>query len=126
MSPWEKLLERPHSGGHFVQLYEADDAGLAKNVGHYLWEGLRRGEGVLLIATKQHQTLFFRCLDFLGADLAQLLQSRQLVSWDAKQTLSRCMVEGQPDWQLSRRKLARLFANCAPKKRYTLSEPMAT
>jgi hypothetical protein len=43
MSPWEKLLERPHSRGHLVQLYQAGEAALAKNVAHYLWEGLRRG-----------------------------------------------------------------------------------
>ncbi len=100
MSPWEKLLERPHSGGHYVQLYEADKAGLTRNVGHYLWEGLRRGEGVLLIATPEHQALFSRCLDGLGADLATLLGNRQLVLWDAQQTLTRFMVGGQPDWRL--------------------------
>lgn len=33
MSPWEKLLERPHSRGHVVQLYEqADELSLAANV----------------------------------------------------------------------------------------------
>jgi hypothetical protein len=100
MSPWEKLLERPHSGGHFVQLYDADESGLAENVGHYLWEGLKRSEGVLLVATPQHQALFSRCLDRLGADLATLLDTRQLVCWDAQQTLTRFMVDGQPDWRL--------------------------
>ena len=100
MSPWEKLLERPHSGGHFVQLYEADEAGLAKNVGHYLWEGLRRGEGVLLIGTRERQVLFSRCLDYLGADVPFLMKSGRLVCRDAGQMLARCMVEGQPEWRL--------------------------
>jgi hypothetical protein len=100
MSPWEKLLERPHSGGHFVQLYDADEAGLTQNVGHYVWEGLKRGEGVLLITTREHQTLFSRRLDRLGADLSTLLDTRQLVCWDARQTLARFMVDGQPDWRL--------------------------
>jgi hypothetical protein len=98
MSPWEKLLERPHSGGHFVQLYEADESALARNVGLYLWEGLRRGEGVLIVVTPEHQELFSRHLDGLGADLATLLQSRQLVFVDAQQTMSEFMVEGQPHW----------------------------
>lgn len=101
MSPWEKLLDRPHSGSHFVQLYEAaDTAGLAKNVGHYLWEGLRRGEGVLAIAAPDHQALLSRYLDGLGADLATLFDKRQLIFWDAERTLSRFMVGGQPDWHL--------------------------
>ena len=99
MSPWEKLLEQPHSRGHYVQLYEADEAALARNVGHYLWEGLRRGDGVIVIVTPEHRELFGRHLDNLGADLPALLGSRQLVFWDAHQTLAEFMVAGQPDWQ---------------------------
>jgi hypothetical protein len=100
MSPWQKLLERPNSGGHYVQLYEADETGLANNVGHYLWEGLRRGEGGLLIVTPEHQALFCRYLDGLGADLAALLTERQLVFQDAQETLTQFMVGAQPDWRL--------------------------
>jgi hypothetical protein len=100
MSPWEKLLERPHSRGHFVQLYEADEVALTESVGFYLWEGLRRGEGVLVIATPEHQELFARQLNHLGADLAGLIGSRQLVFWDAQETLNQFMVAGQPEWQL--------------------------
>jgi hypothetical protein len=100
MSPWEKLLERPHSRGHFVQLYESDEVALTKNVGHYLWEGLRRGDGVLIIATPEHQELFSRRLDRLGADLPDVLESQQLIFWDAQQTLTQFMVAGQPDWPL--------------------------
>jgi hypothetical protein len=99
MSPWERLLDRPHSRGHFVQLYEADEMALTKNVGRYLWEGLRRGEGVLVIVTPEHRELFCGHLDHLGADLSTLLGSRQLVFWDAHTTLSQFMIGGQPDWQ---------------------------
>jgi hypothetical protein len=98
MSPWEKLLEQPHSGSHFVQLYESDEAALSANVGHYLWEGLRRGEGVLVIATAEHEALFSRYLESEGADLSALVQAGQLVFWDAQQTLGRFMISGQPDW----------------------------
>ena len=44
-------LEHPRSRDHFVQLYEADESALTKSVGHYLWEGLRRGEGVMVVVT---------------------------------------------------------------------------
>jgi hypothetical protein len=71
MSPWDKLLERPHSRGHFVQLYDGDRAALAENAGQYLWEGLRRGEGVLVIATAENHESFARRLTDLGADVAQ-------------------------------------------------------
>ncbi len=100
MSPWEKLLERPHPGGHFVQLYEADQAALTRNIGIYIWEGLRRGEGVLLIATPEHLELFSRELDRLGGDAQLLRQSGQLICLDAEDTLSGFMVGGQPDWRL--------------------------
>lgn len=98
MSPWEKLLERPHSRGHFVQLYEADEGALAKNVGLYLWEGLRRGEGVLIVVTPEHKELFSHQLSQLGADLPALLASEQLIILDAQQTMAEFMVDGQPDW----------------------------
>jgi len=98
MSPWEKLLERPHSRGHFVQLYEADEGALAKNVGHYLWEGLRRGEGAIMVVTPEHQELFSRHLGRLGANLPALLASDQLVVLDAQQTMAEFMARGQPDW----------------------------
>ncbi|HMF77164.1 MAG TPA: MEDS domain-containing protein [Bryobacteraceae bacterium] len=98
MSPWEKLLEQPHSRGHFVQLYEADEGALTRNVGLYLWEGLRRGDGVLVIATPEHQELFSTHLNDLGADITALVESRQLVFCDAQQTLNRFMLDGQPDW----------------------------
>jgi MEDS: MEthanogen/methylotroph, DcmR Sensory domain len=98
MSPWEKLLERPHSGGHFVQLYEADEGALANNVGHYLYEGLRRGDGVLIVVTPEHQELFSRQLESLGADVRALAASRQMVVLDAQRTMAEFMVDGQPDW----------------------------
>lgn len=99
MSPWEKVIERPPSGGHFVQLYQADEAALTKNVGQYIWEGLRRGEGVLVIATPEHRELFSEHLKGFGLNLSELLASGQLVIWDARQTLAQFMIDGQPDWE---------------------------
>jgi hypothetical protein len=83
-----------------VQLYEADETALTKNVGRFLWEGLRRGEGVLVIATPEHCRMFSRRLEFLGAALPSLLSRRQLVFWDAQETLAEFTVDGQPDWHL--------------------------
>lgn len=100
MSPWEKLLEHPHSRGHFVQLYESGDEALTQNAGHYLWQGLRQGDGVLVIATAEHQELFNRHLERLGADLDALRRSKQFVCLDAQQTLARFMAAGQLDWEL--------------------------
>jgi MEDS: MEthanogen/methylotroph, DcmR Sensory domain len=114
MSAWEKLLERPHSRGHYVQLYEADEQALSVNVGLYLWEGLRRGEGALVIATPDHTELFLRELDRLGAATSKLLQSRQLVVLDAAETMSLFMVAGQPDWHRFKRAVSEAMRQVLP------------
>ncbi len=98
MSPWHKLLEHPHAGGHFVQMYSADDTALVKNAGRYLWEGLRRGEGAIVIAAAEHQQSFSHHLSTLGADVQQSVDDGQLVFLDAHQTLASFMRAGQPDW----------------------------
>jgi hypothetical protein len=98
VTPWEKLLERPHARGHFVQFYQADEAALAGNVGLYLSEGLKRGDGILLIVSAEHRELFCDHLDQLGADPAASIAARQLVVLDAQQALAEFMRNGQPDW----------------------------
>jgi hypothetical protein len=100
MSPWEKLLEHAHSHGHFVQLYSTDESSLAKNVALYLYEGLKRGDGVLVIATPEHRDMFCRRLEVLGFDTQLCVREQQLVFCDAHETLSQFMKRGQPDWRL--------------------------
>ena len=116
MSPWERLLERPHARGHFVQLYQADELALARNVGLYLWEGIRRGDGVLVIVTPEHRELFCRQLEQLGADTRQAIESRQLVFLDAHNTLAEFMVGGQPDWYSFEAAVSAAMRKVAPAK----------
>jgi len=116
MSPWQKLLEQPHPRGHFVQLYDADEEALTENVGHYLWQGLWRGDGVLLIATSEHRELFCRHLDHLGADLSALFRSRQFVCWDAQQTLVQFITDRQPNWASFERVMRTAIRHVLPAK----------
>jgi hypothetical protein len=97
MSPWERLLERPRSREHFVQLYQAHPESLIKNVGQYLWQGLKRGQGALVIATAEHSFLFRKYLSQI-MDAERAIRDRLLVFCDAHETLSRFTVDGQPDW----------------------------
>lgn len=99
-----------------MQLYEADETALTRNVGEYLWAGLRRGEGVLLIATSEHRQMFSRHLASLGAELPNLLSSRQFVLWDAHETLAEFMVSGQPDWQLFERTMRAAMRQVRPRE----------
>jgi hypothetical protein len=99
MSPWERLLEKPQPRGHFLQLYQrSDDRSLVRNVSLYVSEGLKRGEGVLVIATAAHREDFSRELGRLGTDTASAIRENRLVYIDAQETMSRFMVAGQPDW----------------------------
>ncbi|HEX4808298.1 MAG TPA: MEDS domain-containing protein [Bryobacteraceae bacterium] len=98
MSPWEKLLQKPHARGHLVQLYRDDEPSLVRNVSQYLCEGLRRGGGVLVIVTAEHRENFSRELDRLGVGIESAIHEKRLVFLDANETLSRFMVAGQPDW----------------------------
>ena len=117
MSPWEKLLERPHSRGHVVQRYEqADELSLAANVSLYLWEGLKRGEGALVVSTPEHRELFCCQLEKLGADPQSAVKSGQLRFLDAWETLSRCMAGAQPDWGLFESVVGSAIGRLWPKK----------
>jgi hypothetical protein len=98
LTAWERLLELPHSRGHFVQFYEAADASFTASIGHYLWQGLRRGDGVLVIATPEHRDLFSDYLVGAGADITEMVRTRQLILLDAQDTLAQFMIGGQPDW----------------------------
>jgi hypothetical protein len=114
VSPWEKLLEHPRSRDHFVQLYEADESALTKTVGHYLWEGLRRGEGVIVVVTPEHREIFAEHLERLGANVTALTASRQLVFQDANETLAQFMISGKPDWPRFERIIKRAMRAVKP------------
>ncbi|HLK47085.1 MAG TPA: MEDS domain-containing protein [Bryobacteraceae bacterium] len=97
MSPWQKLLEQPHWRAHLVQLYDTEGSPV-RNVSQFLCEGLRRGEGILVIATAEHWTQINRELEVLGTDPSASLARSQVLFLDAQETLAAFMVDGQPDW----------------------------
>ena len=54
----KSFCNNPIRAATSCNLYEADEAALTHNVGQYLWEGIRQGDGVLVIAMPEHQELF--------------------------------------------------------------------
>jgi hypothetical protein len=90
------LLDNPKAEGHIVQLYGKDDQLLTRNVARYLAEGLRRGDGLLVIATPEHSGSFARQLRNDASYSKAVLEGR-LVFLDAQATLNRFMVKDQPD-----------------------------
>ncbi len=98
MSSWTEVLSDAGSGDHVVQLYGQDDRLLARNVSRYLAEGMRRQDGLVVIATPDHTEAIARHLTEEGAS-ATLEAEREgrLLFLDARMTLDRLLVDGQPD-----------------------------
>jgi hypothetical protein len=98
LSSWNQLLTEASLGGHLVQLYGKDDLCLAKNVGRFLSEGMRQLDGLLVIATPTHTQAISRHLAEEAASAALAAErDGRLVFLDARETLDRLLVEGQPD-----------------------------
>jgi hypothetical protein len=96
MTQRAELLDQPEPEEHFVQLYGKDDRLLTRNVSRYLSEGLRRGDGLLVIATAEHRGSMVRQLNGERTYTRAVLEGR-LVFLDAQATLNRFMVDGEPD-----------------------------
>jgi hypothetical protein len=89
-SPWQKILDRPVDG-QLVQFYGSDEEGLAVNVTKYIAEGLKRGEGAIVIATPDHVASFSRRLE--------MEEGFERIAWlDAEQTLRKFVSSGVPEW----------------------------
>ena len=83
---------------HAVQFYDGDVSRLASQVGRYLGEGLRQGDGAIVIATPSHRLAFAAQLAADGLDPDRASHEGLLAFRDAEETLSRFMVRGLPDW----------------------------
>jgi hypothetical protein len=98
MSSWRELIQRAEPPEHLVQLYGEDDQLLVGHVVGYLLEGLKRGDGLLVIATPPHREAIVRQLGEEHAGTEAALGGGRLVLLDASETLDRFMVDGEPDW----------------------------
>ncbi len=81
---------------HLVQLYGGEGSSLVRNVGRYLADGLSQGEAAVAIAGPRHAADFRAEIDAV-TDAAAALADGRLVFLDAEQTLSRLLVNDQPD-----------------------------
>jgi hypothetical protein len=116
---WKKLLERPESHDHLVQLFGADKQALAANVGQYLRQGQKRGDGLFVIATARNLKSFRDDFEKHGADWKGSVQSGQLILLDAQETLLRFVVGGQPDWPLFKNVIEAAMGRVRPRTRFS-------
>jgi PAS domain S-box-containing protein len=91
--PTDRLLARPN-GEHIVQFYE-DDEDLLDTLEHFLGTGLSLDERLLVVATEDHRRGVLRRLR--ACDIEGAIDSGRVVLLDARETLSRFLVNGMPD-----------------------------
>lgn len=98
MTSWAELLTEAEPGEHLVHLYGVDDRLLSRNVSRYVAEGLRRGDGLVLIACPEHTHAIGRHLvEEVPGPSAEAVRAGRLVYLDAGETLARLLVAGRPD-----------------------------
>ncbi len=94
-----ETLWRAEPHNHFVQFYKADEPALNRNVAGFLWDGLLKGDGLLVIATPSRLESLADRLARLGADVDLALRERQLTMLEAHEILARIELHGEPDWE---------------------------
>ena len=99
MSSCAELLDSLKPEEHVVQLYGDDDRLLTQNVGRFLSEGLKRGDGLIVISTAEHRGTLARHLSEEQGYSKAVLEGR-LVFHDAESMLGRFMVAGAPNPEL--------------------------
>lgn len=82
--------------GHLVQFYESD-AFLAESVRDFIVAGFERGEAAVIVATKEHRVAIDELLEATDFDLQRLRNDGRYALLDANETLSRFMVDGEPE-----------------------------
>ncbi|MGH7357871.1 MAG: MEDS domain-containing protein, partial [Candidatus Rokuibacteriota bacterium] len=92
---WEEILRAPVPTQHVAQFHAQTDF-LVRAIGRYAEEGLRRGEGVVLIARATHGRAISHRLAAEGLALDDLMARRQLRILDADRTLPQVLVHGVP------------------------------
>ncbi|HEX5275130.1 MAG TPA: MEDS domain-containing protein [Candidatus Rubrimentiphilum sp.] len=87
----------PEPRGHFVQFCGADERYLIGNVGRFLFEGLRAGEGLVVIATPQRSDALAGEIARLGGDAEAALADGRFRVYDRDEILAQICVAGQPN-----------------------------
>jgi signal transduction histidine kinase len=86
----------PMRDGHLVQYYEKEGF-LYDKVTDFMSDGLRATDAAILIATRAHREGVESRLLGMGVDLPALSAGGRYHGLDARETLSRFMVNGRPD-----------------------------
>jgi DNA-binding response OmpR family regulator len=81
---------------HEVEFYR-DDAGFIKNLSRFVHNALAIGRGAIVVATQEHRDALVRELASLGCDTGKAYADGRYISLEAKETLSKIVVDQMPD-----------------------------
>lgn len=84
---------------HSVQIYE-DDEVFFSALSSFVAEGIKTGDGVIVIVTRDHLKILESRLAALAISVADAKKSGQFIPCDADEVLKEFLVEGWPDREL--------------------------
>jgi len=95
---------------HVVQIYENDEEFL-DGLGTFVIDGFKKGESVIIIATKSHAKALEKRL--AGYDLPALITQDKYITRDAEETLAKFMVNDWPDEKLFHKSITDILKQAA-------------
>jgi hypothetical protein len=105
--------------GHDVQFYESDDF-LVQSVVQFLVKGLRAGQPIVVIATAAHRRAIMDGIRAAGQSIDHLVEGKDLLFLDARETLSAFMEGGRPSAELFDATVGSLFEQLVRERRYMI------
>ena len=93
---WSSVLETAGPRAHVLQFYGKDDRFFVRNVCRYLVEGLKRREGLVVVATPAHADAFLLHLTKADSSVSHAMAAGRIAILDAQTTLDQIMVAGAP------------------------------
>jgi hypothetical protein len=84
---------------HVVQIYENKEIFINTLTG-FVSNGIKSGDCVIIIATKEHLNTLYKCLVLCGINIDHLIADEQFIPLNAEASLAKFMRNGWPDEDL--------------------------
>ena len=97
-SIWDSLFQsiKAEKKEHLVQFY-SNEAFLYESVGNYIESGLKEDDGILIIATPEHNERFKLTLETRGYDIEMEVTKQKFVLLDVMVILPQILIDEMPD-----------------------------
>jgi hypothetical protein len=114
-------LPLPHAWAptHDVQFYAVEHS-LYTSVSRFLAEGVRAGQPLVVIATSAHQKAFQDSLRSLGVEPDDLMEGRDVIWLDARDTLAAFMEGNRPNSELFEATVGSVLQRLMRERRYVI------